>query len=111
MSLREGQVWLANLEPVVANEQGGVRPCLVVSNDTYHRMPIDHACIVPLTTRDRGLLHHLPLDGEGGLDRPSFAMTEAIKTVSTVRFIRQLGEVSPATVATIRSYVGRFLGG
>jgi mRNA interferase MazF len=111
VTARVGQVWVVDLDPVVANEQGGTRPCLVISSDHYNAMRIAHAIVAPVTSRDRGLPHHVPITGEGGLDRPSFVMPEGAKAVSTTRFVRQLGEASPRTLETVRRHVRRFLGG
>ncbi len=47
------------------------------------------ALIVPLTTRDRGLDHHVRIDSaESGLNQPSWARTEDIRAVTTDRFTR-----------------------
>ena len=90
------------LDPVVDNEQAGTRPCLVISADAYHAMPIGHVIVVPVTTRDRGLPHHIALDDDGGLDHASYAMPEAIRAVSTRRLRRLLGESAPDTLALVR---------
>jgi len=47
------------------------------------------ALIVPLTTRDRGLDHHVRIDStESGLNHPGWARTEDIRAVTTTRFTR-----------------------
>lgn len=105
----EGQIWLADLDPTVANEQSGIRPVLVVSTNTYNRWPIRHAIIAPITTRDRGLAHHVEVVGSG-LDHASFAMPEGARAVSTKRFKRLLGQVEPDTLGLVRFHVRQFLG-
>lgn len=110
MTPRTGEIWLADLDPVVANEQAGTRPCLVVSTDAYNAMPIRHAIIAPITTRDRALRHHVPVVDDGGLHMASFAMPEYQRSLSTRRFIRRIGTADPATVATVRERIRRFVG-
>jgi mRNA interferase MazF len=105
-----GEIWLTDLEPAVANEQGGVRPCLVISSDAYHRMPIRHVIIAPVTTKDRQLDHHVELVDEGGLDRISYVMTEGVRAISVQRCMRKLGRISPDTLALARFHVRKFLG-
>jgi mRNA interferase MazF len=105
-----GEIWLTDLEPAVANEQGGVRPCLVISSDAYNRMPIRHVIIAPVTTKDRQLDHHVEIADEGGLDRVSFVMTEGARAISVQRCLRPLGQVSPDTLALARFHVRKFLG-
>jgi mRNA interferase MazF len=105
-----GQIWLADLDPVVANEQAGIRPCLVVSTDGYNAMPIRHAFVTPITTRSRRLPHHIRVLDDGGLERPSFAMPEGTRAISTQRFRRYLGQASPDAVDDVRSWLNDFVG-
>lgn len=81
------QVWLVDFGQPVGREQGGLRPAVAVGSLTHCRFPIDMALVVPLTTRDRGLDHHVRVAStESGVDRPSWARTEDITAVSTQRF-------------------------
>jgi len=83
------QLWWVDLGTPIGHKQGGLRPAIVVSSSTHCRFPIDMALIVPLTTRDRGLDHHVRIDStESGLNRPSWARTEDIRAVTTTRFTR-----------------------
>lgn len=92
----------------IGHEQGGLRPAVVVGSATHCRFPIDMALVVPLTTRDRGLDHHVRIDSpESGLNRPSWARTEEITTVSTQRFTRAqpLGTASPVEIANLTEWL------
>lgn len=102
MRVRHGQIWTVVLDPTVANEQRGVRPCVVASNDRFNSLPIEQAYVVPLTSRDRGLPHHVPIVDDGGLQRPSWAMCEALRAASTHRFGRLVATADSSTMATIR---------
>ena len=71
---------------------------------THCRFPIDMALVVPLTTRDRGLEHHVRIaSAESGLRSPSWARTEDIRVVSTKRFTRPgpIGTASEAEIAAL----------
>jgi mRNA interferase MazF len=66
------------------------------------------AILVPLTTRNRGLNHHVRIDSpESGVKQPSWARTEDIKAVSTQRFARPapLGTASISEVAELREMI------
>lgn len=81
------QLWWVDLGEPIGHEQGGVRPAVVVGSTSHCRFPIGMALVVPLTTRDRGLDHHVPItSAESGLRQPSWARTEDIRSVSTARF-------------------------
>ncbi len=111
MSVRQGQIWSVVLDPTVANEQAGTRPCLVVSADRFNSLPIRQSIIVPLTTRDRGLPHHVPVVDDGGLNRKSWAMCEAVRTVSIQRFGRTISNASQETRDAVIRQIVMWLGG
>ena len=92
----------------IGHEQGGVRPAVVVGSTTHCRFPIDMALVVPLTTRDRGLDHHVRIgSAESGLPQPSWARTEEIMAVSTARFTRPapMGTASPDEVRALSDWL------
>ena len=101
MRIQRGHIWLVALSPTVANEQSGTRPCLVISADRFNALPIQQAIVVPLTTRDRGFPHHVPVIDDGGLSRPNWAMCEGVRTVSTQRFGHLIGTAEDKTIIAI----------
>lgn len=94
-----GEVWLADLDPTEGREQRGSRPCLIVSADPINESPADLVTIVPFTTTRRGIPSHVPVDPpEGGLDRPSVAMCEQVRTISKERLHRSFDSLRPETM-------------
>jgi mRNA interferase MazF len=107
-TLAPWQVWLVDFGQPIGHEQGGVRPAVVVGSPTHCRFPIGMALVVPLTTRDRGLDHHVRIASTAsGLDRPSWARTEEITAVSTQRFARSapLGTASDTEVTELSEWL------
>jgi mRNA interferase MazF len=102
-------VWLADLDPARTGEEGGTRPVLVVSADTFNAWPVGLAVTVPVTTRDRGFSHHVAISG-GGLGRPSFAMPEYVRSIGQRRLQRRLGRADQATVAAVDAWLRRIMG-
>lgn len=99
-----GDIWDAYLDPVVGREQGGRRPVVIVSNDSLNTAPSELCWIVPLTTRDRGVWAHPPLEIiEGVLPRPSFMLCDQLRSISHNRLKRYRGRVSPETLEKARS--------
>jgi len=110
-SPRRGDVWLANLDPVRGHEQGGKRPALILSTDSFNTAPSQLVALLPLTTRDRGLPIHVRLTPpEGGLLRPSVILCDQLRIASHERLDRKLGQVSPMTLAAVGDVVRRILG-
>jgi mRNA interferase MazF len=102
------QVWLVDFGTPLGHEEGGVRPAVIVGSTTHCRFPIGMAIVVPLTTRDRGLDHHVQIHSpEAGLSRPSWARIEDITAVSVQRFVRSqpLGRVSAAEVERLSEWL------
>lgn len=101
-----GEVWLAQLDPVLPGEQGGTRPVLVMSTAAFNAWPVGLVVVVPITSRQRGFAHHVSISG-GGLDRASFAMPEYVRSIVQRRLRRQLGVVEPASMAAIGDWLRR----
>ncbi|MGI8855296.1 MAG: type II toxin-antitoxin system PemK/MazF family toxin [Thermomicrobiales bacterium] len=97
-----GEVWLAMLDPVVENEQGGIRPVVIVSRDSLNQGGAGLVIAVPMTTRERGLAFHVPVTPpDGGLRRRSFAKCEDIRSLSVTRLIERWGDISPDTMLVL----------
>ena len=97
-----GDVWLVDLNPTRGHEQAGTRPALVVSTDEFNHGPAGLVIAVPMTTRERGIPLHVSVDPpEGGLDRRSFIMCEAVRSVSEQRLVRRFGVVSRETLSLV----------
>ncbi len=109
MSARRGEIWTVRLDPTVANEQAGIRPCIVISADRFNALPIRQCIVVPLTSRNRGLPHHVAVADDGGLARPSWAMCEAIRAVSTQRLGSLIGSADQGSTDAIARQIGRWL--
>lgn len=104
-----GDVWIAALDPVRPGQQGGTRPVLVVSANSFNAWPVGLVIVVPITARDRGFAHH-PLVPGGGLDRPSFAMPEYIRSIAQQRLQRHLGTADESTLTAVDNWLRRLTG-
>jgi mRNA interferase MazF len=101
-AITRGEVWWADLDPVVGHEQGRIRPVLVVSSDAHIRLPSALLAVVPLTRMNLGFPSHVRLGPpEAGLRTVSYVMTEQIRTVSRLRLGKRLGAVESATLADV----------
>lgn len=102
MSVRQGEVWVAGLDPTVGHEQGGRRPCLVLSVDKFNAGPAGVVIVCPITTTERRLATHVRIEPpEGGVRTRSFAMSEAVRSVSTERLVTRWGSVETVTLRRV----------
>ena len=107
--IRRGDVVLADLSPVVGHEQGGRRPVVIVSPSAYNAWPIAMAVVVPITSADRRLRHHVPIGGEAGPRIQSFAMPEYVRAISQQRLDQRiLGVASARTLSEIEWWITNF---
>jgi mRNA interferase MazF len=107
-----GEIVLVGFDPVVGNEQGGLRPALVVSSAGYSRLVADRLAIVcPITNRDRQLPHHVPITSASShrLNRSSWVMCEQPRTISSRRLGRRLGTVVATDLGRVANVVHRLL--
>ncbi|GAA1811764.1 type II toxin-antitoxin system PemK/MazF family toxin [Planosporangium flavigriseum] len=110
--VRPWQVWLVDFGQPIGSEQRGVRPAVIVASELHCRFPIDMTLVVPLTTRDRGLPHHVLINSsDGGLSRTSWARTEDVTSISTARLKgeRPLGRLTESEAAEVGSWLQRML--
>jgi mRNA interferase MazF len=111
VALVRGAVVWVDFDPTTGREQRGTRPALVVSSADYLASVRGLVVVLPLTSVDRGWPHHVPVVGaRAGLARPSFAMTEQPRTISTTRISRRTGSADAATMTEVDRWLGDFLG-
>lgn len=104
-----GDIRFATLDPATGREQAGRRPVLVVASERFLEVVDALAIVVPITSIDRGWPNHVPLRG---LDRPSFAMTEQIRTISRdpSRLHGLIGHATDEELAAVQGWLASFLG-
>jgi mRNA interferase MazF len=101
-----GDVWKLDLNPAKGHEQSGFRPALVVSNDTFNHGPAGLVVVVPLTSKQKAIPLRVPIpEGEGGLAEPSFALIEAVRSVSKTRLNKRMGTVTSATLRQVEDHL------
>jgi mRNA interferase MazF len=102
--MRRGDVYLVDLEPVRGTETNKKRPAVLVSNDAANRTAQRNGrgvvTVVPVTSNAaRVYPFQVALEaGEGGLERPSKAQAEQIRSVDVVRLERRLGGLSAGSL-------------
>jgi mRNA interferase MazF len=98
-----GEVWFVDLNPVIGHEQAKIRPCLIISHDTFNHGPAQLHIVLPLTSKNKNLPFHVPLEWlEDGPDTQSFILCDQIRTVSRQRFKgKSLGFVSKKTLEKV----------
>ncbi len=91
-----GDIYYADLSPVVGSEQGGIRPVIVVQNDIGNKYSptIIAAAITSQICKSRLPTHISISADESGLPKDSVILLEQIRTLDKRRLIKKAGEVS-----------------
>ena len=95
-SVKRGEIYYADLSPVVGSEQGGVRPVLIIQNDTGNRYSptVIAAAITSQTGKARLPTHiELPVQQECGLTTDSVVLLEQVRTLDKRRLRERMGRV------------------
>ena len=96
-NVRRGDIFYADLSPVVGSEQGGTRPVLIVQNDTGNRYsPTVIAAAITSQLGKARLPTHITVPGrEVGLAKDSVILLEQIRTLDKRRLRERIGSIGP----------------
>jgi mRNA interferase MazF len=102
MNVKRGELYYADLSPVVGSEQGGIRPVLVVQNDIGNKYsPTIIAAAVTSKINKAKLPTHIELPSAYGLAKDSVILLEQIRTLDKRRLKERIGELPPATMLRV----------
>lgn len=107
MEIKRGDIFYADLSPVVGSEQGGVRPVLIIQNNRGNRH--SSTVLVAAITSKVGkadIPTHVFLEKEWkGMRKDSVVMLEQIRTLDRSRFKEYIGSVDPGTMEQVNQAI------
>ena len=97
MIVHRGEIYYADLSPVVGSEQGGVRPVLIVQNDVGNKLsPTVIAAAITSKKSKADLPTHITVDAQGsGLLKDSIVLLEQVRTLDKHRLREKMGRLDP----------------
>ena len=102
LNVKRGELYYADLSPVVGSEQGGIRPVLVVQNDVGNRYsPTVIAAAVTSKQHKAKLPTHIELPSSFGLAKDSVVLLEQIRTLDKKRLKERIGELPETTMSLV----------
>ena len=103
MTVKRGEIYYADLSPVVGSEQGGVRPVLIVQNDVGNRYsPTVIAAAITSQKEKSKLPTHLEINSQVcGLSRDSVVLLEQIRTLDKKRLKEKMGRLDDGSMGQI----------
>lgn len=93
MTVKRGEIYYADLSPVIGSEQGGIRPVLIVQNDVGNRFsPTVIAAAITSQREKNKLPTHIEIASVGcGLAKDSVVLLEQIRTIDKKRLKERMG--------------------
>ena len=107
MNIKRGDIYYADLSPVIGSEQGGLRPVLIVQNDVGNRYsPTVIAAAITSKMSKTKLPTHIDIPGEGaGLSKDSVILLEQVRTIDKKRLKEKMGHLDESTMNHVNSAI------
>lgn len=102
-TIKRGDIFYAEFNPVIGSEQGGTRPIFIISNDigNSHSPAVIIAAITGRTQTKAKLPTHTEVKEVEGLDRDSIVLLEQIRTVDKKRLKQYMGMIPAEVMAMV----------
>lgn len=93
MLIKRGDIFYADLDPIIGSEQGGIRPVIVVQNNVGNKYS-PTLVVLPLSAAKKPFLPtHIHICGSKLLSKNSIVLAEQIRTIDRNRLLRYVGSV------------------
>ena len=106
MNIKRGDIYYADLSPVVGSEQSGVRPILVIQNDIGNKFS-PTIIGVPITSKAKiSMPTHIAIEGKKyGLDKDSIILAEQIRTLDKSRLKDKVGKLDKQVLEQVKKAI------
>ncbi len=107
MNIKRGDIFYADLSPVVGSEQGGLRPVLIIQNDVGNRYsPTVIAAAITSKMGKSRLPTHIDIHADKvGLAKDSVVLLEQVRTLDKRRLKERMGHLDEQTMQTVNSAI------
>jgi mRNA interferase MazF len=112
MMCKRGDIFYADLSPVVGSEQGGMRPVLIIQNDVGNRYsPTVIAAAITSRLGKNRLPTHIDVSADRvGLTKDSVILLEQMRTIDKKRLGEKMGHLDPETMTAVDNAISVSLG-
>ena len=108
MTIKRGDMYYADLSPVIGSEQGGIRPVLIIQNDVGNKFShtVIAAAITSQTSKNR-LPTHININSKDyGFMKNSVILAEQIRTIDKSRLKEKIGQVDESIMGQVNNALG-----
>ena len=103
MNIKRGDIYYADLSPVIGSEQSGIRPILIIQNDVGNKFS-PTIIGVPITSKAKvNMPTHISIQGNKyGLDKDSIILAEQIRTLDKSRLKEKVGRLDKKVLEQVK---------
>ena len=107
MTIKRGDIYYADLSPVVGSEQGGIRPVLSVQNDIGNKYsPTVIAAAITSQKDKSNLPTHIKVNAENcGLAKDSIVLLEQVRTIDKRRLKERMGRLDESSMTAVNDAI------
>ena len=105
ISIRQFEIWLANLNPQKGTEAGKMRPVLIVQTNLLNKIDHPSTLVIPLTSNllDSEILRNrIKAQEVVGLEKDGDVMFDQIRAIDNKRLIKKLGALPKSKIITVQ---------
>ena len=107
MTIKRGDIYYADLSPVVGSEQGGIRPVLIVQNDIGNKYSPTVIAAAITSQKDKSYLPiHIEVNAENcGLAKDSIVLLEQVRTIDKRRLKERMGRLDESSMTAVNDAI------
>ena len=108
MSIKQYEIWIADLNPQIGTEPGKTRPVLVIQTDLLNKIPHPSTLICPLTTnvkKDAEILRVHLKKGTANLHQDCDIMLDQIRAIDNSRLLNKVGQLHQNLIDLVKENI------
>ena len=105
MSIKQYEIWIADLNPQIGTEPGKTRPVLIIQTNLLNQIPHPSTIICPMTTnvkKDSDILRVHLKKGEANLHQDCDVMIDQIRAIDNNRLLNKVGDLPKNLIETVK---------
>jgi mRNA interferase MazF len=108
LSIKQFEIWIADLNPQIGTEPGKTRPVLVVQTNLLNKIPHPSTIVCPITTNikiDSEILRTHLKKGMANLNQDSDIMIDQIRAIDNKRLIKRVGNLPSDLIELVKENI------
>ena len=108
MSIKQFEIWIADLNPQIGTEPGKTRPVLVVQTDLLNKLPHPSTIVCPITTnveKEADILRVHLKKGIANLHEDCDIMIDQIRAIDNKRLVKKIGRLPSELIKTVKENI------